>query len=82
MTHSCDGIRWTRMSGRFHGHWKVSSIEEVYWSKMIFEPISKCYHIIIHVGTGIPEPTIDQQTNQKVPKVPPTSDRHSSQDGK
>jgi hypothetical protein len=24
--------------------------------------------IIIHVGTGIPELTIDQQTNQKVPR--------------
>ena len=34
--------------------------------------------IIMHVGTGNPELTIDQQTNQKVPKVPPTSDRHNS----
>ena len=34
---------------------------------------------IMHVGTGIPELTIDQQTNQKVPKVPPTttSGRHT-----
>ena len=51
-----------------HGHWKVFSIENWIGRKYPLQPISKCYHRIIQVGTGIPELTIDQLTNQKVPK--------------
>ncbi len=52
MTHSWDPVRWNRISSVFHGHWKVFSIEKLDWLKITFEPISKCYHIIIHAGTG------------------------------
>jgi hypothetical protein len=35
-----------------HGHWKVFSIENRIGWEYFFEPISKCYHIILHAGTG------------------------------
>jgi hypothetical protein len=57
-----------RKSVIFHRHWKVFSIEEEIGRKYPLQTISKCYHRIIRVGTGIPELTIDQQTNQKVHK--------------
>ena len=68
MTHSWASTRWTRTSSVIHSHQKVFSNENYIGRKHGLWPMSKCYHIIIHVGTGIPELTIDQQTNQKVPR--------------
>jgi hypothetical protein len=38
--------------------------------------------IIMHAGTGNPELMIDYLTNQKGSKLPPTCDKHNSQEGK
>ena len=57
-------------------NWKLD------WLEITIEPISKCYHIILHAGTGNPELMIDYLTNQKGSKLPPTCDKHNSQEGK
>ena len=66
MTRAPATIRWTEKSSVFHRHWKVFSNEDRIGRKFSNRPISKCYHRIIHAGTGIPELTIDQWTNQKI----------------
>ena len=66
MTRAPATIRWTEKSSVFHRHWKVFSNEDRIGRKLSNRPISKCYHRIIHAGTGIPELTIDQWTNQKI----------------
>ena len=57
MTRAPATIRWTEKSSVFHRHWKVFSNEDRIGRKFSNRPISKCYHIIMHVGTGNPELT-------------------------
>jgi hypothetical protein len=67
-----------------HIPWTLESAfnRKLDWLKFIIETNQQVLPYNNHVGTGIPELTIDRQTNQKVPKIPPTRDRHNSQDGK
>ncbi len=53
MTRTPATIRWTEKSNVFHRHWKVFSNEDRIGRKHPIRPIGKCYHRIIHAGTGI-----------------------------
>ena len=66
MTRALAAIRWTENPAYSIDTRKCFQMKIGLDEKLSNRPISKCYHKILHAGTGIPELTIDQWTNQKI----------------